>query len=230
MAKKMAFDAGIASEYDKGVRRTLPTYDPMLRLANTFLRSKLEEEASVLVIGSGGGNELKAFGPRNPGWAFTAVDPSNAMLRVAQMKAEEEGMASRVELIHGTVDDVPEGAVFDGATCILVLHFVPELPEKLALLKGIRSHLKAGAPFVLVSKYGDPQDEEFQELVALWKNYWLDMTNMPEEKVEELMRSTLVEKSLPEEAIRQLLNDAGFHRIAKFFKTNHFGGWLCYVE
>lgn len=230
MEEKMVFDADIATEYDKGVRRTLPTYDPMLRLAHTFLRSNLEEKAAVLVIGGGGGNELKAFGPRNPGWTFTAVDPSKAMLGVAQMKAEKEGMADRVELIHGTVDDVPEGGVFDGATCILVLHFVPELQDKLALLKELRSHLRVGAPFVLVSKYGDPQDEEFQELVALWKNYWLDMTSMSEQKVEELMKSTLVEKSVPEEAIRHLLQEAEFHRIAKFFKTNHFGGWLCYAR
>lgn len=230
MADKMAFDSDIANEYDKGVRRTLPTYDPMLRLAQTFLRTNLDENASVLVIGGGGGNELKAFGPRNPGWTFTAVDPSKAMLGAAQMKARAEGMESRVELIHGTVADVPEGAVFDGATCILVLHFVPELADKLALLKKLRSHLEAGAPFVLVSKYGDPEDEEFQALVGLWKNYWLDMTDLPEEKVEALMKSTLVDASVPEETVRELLAEAGFHKIAKFFKTNHFGGWLCYAK
>lgn len=230
MADKMAFDSDIANEYDKGVRRTLPTYDPMLRLAQTFLRSKLGEESTVLVIGGGGGNELKAFGPKNPGWKFTAVDPSEAMLGVAQKKAREEGMESRTEWIHGTVFDVPEDMLFDGATCILVLHFVPEVQKKLALLKKLRSHLKAGAPFVLVSKYGDPEDEEFQELVALWRNYWLDMTNLPEKKVEELMKSTLVDASVSEETIRELLAEAGFHKVAKFFKTNHFGGWLCYAQ
>lgn len=230
MAEKMAFDDEIAQEYDKGVRRTLPTYDPMLRLSQTFLRSNLGDGANVLIIGGGGGNELKAFGPRNTGWKFTAVDPSKAMLGVAQMKAQELGMEDRVELIRGTVFDVPKQAIFDGATCILVLHFIPETEDKLALLKKLRSHLKPGAPFVLVSKYGDPKDEEFQELVSLWKNYWLDTTSLSEEKVEELMKSTLVDASVSEETLRRLLTESGFHRIAKFFKTNHFGGWLCYAK
>lgn len=230
MAEKMEFDKRIAQEYDKGVRRTLPTYDPMLRLSNTFLRVNLSENASLLIVGGGGGNELKAFGPANPGWHFTAVDPAQAMLEVAKVKMQELGMEKRVELIHGTIMDVPAEAVFDGATCILVLHFVAQIEDKLALLKKLRSHLKQGAPFVMVSKFGDQEDPEFQELVSLWRNYWLDTTRMTEEQVEALMKGTLTESVVPEERLRELLAEAGFHRIANFFKTNHFGGWICYAK
>lgn len=230
MAEKMEFDAGIAQEYDKGVRRTLPTYDPMLRISKTFLRSMLSPDASLLIIGGGGGGELKAFGPSNPGWHFTAVDPSKAMLGVAKMKAKELEMENRVEFIHGTAEDVPAEANYDGATCILVLHFIAEAKDKLALLKKIRTHLKPGAPFVLVSKVGNPTDPEFKELVSLWKNYWLDNTRMTEEKVEELMKGTLTESVIPEEKLRGLMEEAGFHRISRFFQTNHFGGWICYAK
>ncbi|RNF40342.1 class I SAM-dependent methyltransferase [Planococcus salinus] len=226
----MEFDAEIATEYDKGVRRTLPTYDPMLRLTQTFLRSKLKEEASILIVGGGGGNELKAFGPTNPGWTFTVVDPAKAMLELAGRKSEQLELEERVELIHGTVENVPDPRIYDGATCILVLHFVADVKEKLALLKKIRSHLKAGSPFVLVTKFGDVNDPEFKTLVALWKDYWLDTTSMTEEKVEELMKGTLVEDSITEEKVRELLKEAGFHKIAHFFKTNHFGGWVCHAE
>lgn len=230
MAKKMEFNAEIATEYDKGVRRTLPTYDPMLRLSNTFLRVNLKEEASVLVIGAGGGNELKVFGTANPGWTFTAVDPSKSMLEVAKIKAKQLEIDNRVEFINGTVKDVPERYLFDGATCILVLHFVAGVDEKLALLKKLRSHLKPGAPFVLVSKFGNPEDPEFKELVSLWTNYWLDNTSLSQSEVEELKKGTLTESSISEEKIRELLSEAGFHRIANFFKTNHFGGWICYAK
>ena len=230
MAGKMEFDASIAQEYDKGVRRTLPTYDPMMRLSQTFLRSNLNEDASLLVIGGGGGNELKAFGPANPGWRFAAVDPSKAMLEVAKVKTKELEMEDRVEFIHGTVTDVPAESVYDGATCLLVLHFIAEAEDKLALLKKVRSHLKPGSPFVLVSKVGDPALPEFKKLVSLWKNYWLDNTRMTEEKVEELMKGTLTESVIPEEKLRELLAEAGFHRIAHFFQTNHFGGWICHAK
>jgi tRNA (cmo5U34)-methyltransferase len=230
MAEKMEFDSGIAQEYDRGVRRTLPTYDPMMRLSQTFLRSNLTKDASLLIIGGGGGNELKAFGPANPGWNFTAVDPSKAMLEVAKMKTRELEMESRVEFIRGTIADVPVESVYDGATCLLVLHFIAEVEDKLSLLKKLRSHLKPGSPFVLVSKVGETNDPEFKELVSLWKNYWLDNTSMTEEKVEELMKGTLTESVIPEEKLRELLAEAGFHRIANFFKTNHFGGWICYAK
>ncbi|MDQ0428084.1 tRNA (cmo5U34)-methyltransferase [Planomicrobium stackebrandtii] len=229
MAEKMEFNQEIATEYDKGVRRTLPTYDPMLRLSQTFLRYALKEQAEVLVVGCGGGNELKAFGVPNPGWRFTAVDPAKAMLEAAKTKAAHAGIEERVEWVNGTVMDVPTEKRFDGATCILVLHFVPEMEEKRALLMKIRSHLDPGAPFVLVSKFGDPNDPEFKELVALWKNYWLDMTNLPEQQVEDLMKGTLTESSISESEIRTLLKDSGFQRVANFFKTNHFGGWICYA-
>lgn len=225
----MEFDADIATEYDKGVRRTLPTYDPMLRLTQTFLRSSLKEEASVLIVGGGGGNELKAFGPTNPGWNFTVVDPAKAMLELAEAKSNHLKLEKRVDLIHGTVENVPDHRSYDGATCILVLHFVADVEEKLALLKKIRFHLKPGSPFVLVTKFGDVNDPEFKTLVSLWKDYWLDTTSMTEEKVEELMKGTLTEASVTEEKVRELLTEAGFHKIAHFFKTNHFGGWICHT-
>ncbi|WP_239457177.1 class I SAM-dependent methyltransferase [Planococcus versutus] len=230
MADKMEFNQEIATEYDKGVRRTLPTYDPMLRLSQTFLHYSLKEQAEVLVVGCGGGNELKAFGVPNPGWHFTAVDPAKAMLEAAKVKAKQVGIEKRIEWINGTVMDVPKEKHFDGATCILVLHFIPEVKEKKALLAKIRSHLNPGAPFVLVSKFGDPNDSEFKELVTLWKNYWLDMTNLSAQKVEELMKGTLTDSSISEAEIRQLLTDTGFHRIANFLKTNQFGGWICYAD
>ncbi|MGN7385399.1 class I SAM-dependent methyltransferase [Sporosarcina sp. SAFN-015] len=230
MPEKMEFDSKIAVEYDRGVRRTLPTYDPMMRLSQTFLRANLKKDSSLLIVGGGGGNELKAFGTTNPGWTFTAVDPAKSMLELAKFKSHELGIDSRVEFINGTVADVPEGYSFDAATCILVLHFIADVDEKLALLKKVKSHLKPGAPFVLVSKCGDPDDPEFQMLVSLWKDYWLDTTSMPEEKVEELMKGTLTESSIPERDIRRLLGEAGFHKIANFFRTNHFAGWVCFAE
>ncbi|MCM3356521.1 class I SAM-dependent methyltransferase [Psychrobacillus sp. MER TA 171] len=229
MSNKLEFDHKTAAEYDKGIRRNLPTYDPMLRLSQTFLRANLKEEASLLVVGGGGGNELNAFGPSNTEWKFTVVDPSTAMLEVAKMKVEQLDMNNRVDFFNGTIEIVPPDYTFDAATCILVLHFVPDVKDKLALLKQIRAHLKPGSPFILVSKYGDPNSLEFKELVNLWKNYWLDTTNLSEEKVEELMNATLTESSISEEEIRGLLSEAGFHRIANFFKTNHFGGWICHA-
>lgn len=230
MAEPMKFDAQLAAEYDKGVRRTLPTYDSMLRLTHIFLRANLPEQSSLLIVGGGGGNEIKTFGPENRDWVFTAIDPSQAMLEAGKAKVQQLGIDERVEWIAGTVSNIPDKAIFDGATCLLVLHFVADVNEKLMLLKKVRAHLKTGAPFVLVSKAGDPNSEEFKEQVELWKNYWLETTGLAEEKVDELIKGTLTEASVTEEKLRELLAEAGFQRIARFFQTNHFCGWICRAD
>ncbi|MEI4771051.1 methyltransferase [Psychrobacillus sp. FJAT-51614] len=226
----MDFDTTMAEQYDRGIRRALPTYDSMLRLIQTFLRANTNEEANILVVGAGGGNEVSSFSLNNPRWTFTGVDPSETMLTVATEKCKDAGVSDRVELIQGTVEDVEGLANFDAATCILVLHFIHAYEEKLKTLQEIHSRLKNGAPFVLISKYGEPTSDEFKERLALWKSYWLDTTKLSIEEVEEMERDILSLSYLPEEAIVQLLAEAGFIRVAKFFSTTLFGGWICFKE
>ncbi|MFS0577494.1 methyltransferase [Sporosarcina sp. 179-K 3D1 HS] len=227
MTEKMTFDKEMADEYDKGIRRTLPSYDAMLRLVQAFLRSHCSPQARLLLVGAGGGNELTALGPSNPGWTFTAVDPAASMLKLARMKAEDAQMADRVGFVEGTVDDVDSGQTFDAATCLLVLHFIREDADKLHLLKKIRQHLPKGAPFVLAAMYGDPDASAFDELFALWKAYWLDSTKLTQEEVDEMEKTVRSLSFLPEDKIVSLLEEAGFQNIAKFFSTNMFGGWIC---
>ncbi|MEK3936540.1 class I SAM-dependent methyltransferase [Sporosarcina sp. FSL W7-1349] len=230
MTEKMTFNQELANEYDRGIRRNLPSYDAMLRLVQTFLRANCTPQARLLVVGAGGGNELTAFGTSNPDWTFTAVDPAASMLGLARMKAEQTQMVDRVEFIEGTVDDVETEQIFDAATCLLVLHFVKEEDEKLRLLKKIRQHLPTGAPFVMATMYGDPADPAFDELFALWKAYWLDSTKLTQTEVDEMEKTLRSLSFLPENKIVALLEQAGFRNIAKFFSTNMIGGWICKAQ
>lgn len=230
MTDKMEFDKEMATEYDKGVRRTLPTYDSMYKLVQAYLRSNTTQQESVLIVGAGGGTELATLGPANPGWTFTAVDPAPPMLDFARMKAQDLEITDRVEFIEGTVDDVEEGALFGAATCMLVLHFIADMDEKLKLLKKVRLHLPLGAPFVMATMYGDPNDPAFDELFALWKAYWIDTTKLTLEEVDEMEEAVRMLSFIPEVDIVGLLSEAGFGRVAKFFTTNMFGGWICQAE
>src|SRR3546814_2679522 len=54
--------------------------------------------------------------------------------------------AHRADLIEGTIDDAPAGP-FDGATCLLTLHFL-DTEERIRTAAEIRARLKPGAPFV----------------------------------------------------------------------------------
>lgn len=224
----MEFDAKLSKQYDSGIRRALPTYDPMLRLVQTYLRVNTPENADVLVVGAGGGNEVTNFSLNNPMWALKGVDPSETMLAVANEKCKEAGVSERVELIQGTVIDVEGLTNFDAATCILVLHFIHSYEEKLKTLQEIHSRLKNGAPFVLISKYGDPTSAEFKERLKLWKSYWLDTTKLSVNEVNEMEQDILSLSYLPKEMIEHLLAESGFNRVAMFFSTTLFGGWICF--
>jgi tRNA (cmo5U34)-methyltransferase len=230
MTDNMNFDNDMATEYDRGVRRTLPTYDSMFKLVQAYLRANLAQQESILIIGAGGGNELALLGATNPEWTFTAVDPSPPMLELARIKANQLNMTDRVTFIEGTIDGVDATTLHDAATFMLVLHFITDVDEKLQQLKRIRQRLKTGAPFVMATMYGDPNDPAFDELFALWKAYWLDSTNLTVSEVDEMEITVRTLSFIPEEEIVRLLQEAGFGKIAKFFTTNMFGGWICKAE
>lgn len=223
----MDFNAKMATEYDKGVRRTLPTYDSLFRLVQAYFRKHIENNADVLIVGAGGGTELAILGPQNTQWTFTAVDPAAPMLDLARDKAQRLQLTERVEFIEGTIDDVQTDTLYDAATFMLVLHFIQDDAEKIQQLKRIRQRLKPGAPFVLATMYGNPKSAEFDELFLLWKAYWLDTTDLTGEEVDEMETTVRGLSFIPEEKIVAMLRETGFGNIAKFFTTNMFGGWVC---
>ena len=53
MTDKMQFDKEMAAEYDKGVRRTLPTYDSMFKLVQTYLRANITQTRKCINNWSG---------------------------------------------------------------------------------------------------------------------------------------------------------------------------------
>ncbi|MFX8477738.1 class I SAM-dependent methyltransferase, partial [Acinetobacter baumannii] len=65
---------------------------------------------------------MKALADDHPGWTLTGVDPSADMLLLAEQSVGPH--APRIRLHEGYIDSAPAGP-FDGAVCLLTLHFVP---------------------------------------------------------------------------------------------------------
>ena len=230
MKDDLEFDMEMAREYDKGIRRALPTYDAMFRMIQSFLRANIQDHAKVLVVGAGGGNEIVTFGKANPTWIFAGVDPSEAMLEVALQKAKDEGIEDRVTIHTGTIEQVEFTGKFNAATCLLVLHFVETVEEKLSLLKMVKENLEPGSPFVLVSMFGDQSKPEFDERMNLWKSIWLDLTDLTKEDVEGMEESVRELSFIPADQMENLLEQAGFERVTQFFSTTLFGGWIAHTS
>lgn len=138
-------DPEAVARYAEGPRRLVPGLDDLHRMARLLLDETVPPDGHVLVVGAGGGMELRAFAEARAGWRFTGVDPSAGMLKLAARTLGP--MADRADLREGYVADAPDGP-FDGAACLLTLHFVPE-PERIATLSEIRRRLKPGAALIL---------------------------------------------------------------------------------
>lgn len=225
----MKFNAELATEYEKGIRRTLPSYDAMLRLTQTFFQSTLPDEAKLLIVGAGSGNEILQLAEQKPDWSFVGIDPAEAMLLFAKERLKT--LPNNITLLHGTLleTELPVSQ-FDAASCILVLHFIQTYEEKLATLKIIAQHLKPGAPFVLVSKYGQLGSSETELQFDLWRAYWLQYTKLTSEQMANMEQSVRSLSFLREEDILTLLQEAGFTQPSRFFATTLFGGWICHKQ
>jgi tRNA (cmo5U34)-methyltransferase len=231
MNEELIYNSEKALAYEKNTRISVPTYDVLFAMIQSYFRAQLgENAASLLVIGAGGGNELSAWGPSNPKWRFTGIDPSEEMLKIAKHKAVQLGLESRVKFIQGTINDLPlPDSKFDAASCILVLHFINNDQEKLKLLGSIKNHLKPGAPFVLVSAYGDRDSAELQDRINVWKSFFLDV-GFEKSKVDDMGKVIMKISFIPENQIERLLAEAGFTKITRFYSTGLFAGWICHAE
>lgn len=121
--------------YAENTARRVPGLHDAHRMVNILLAESTPSEGRVLIVGAGGGLELRLFAQSNSGWQFDGVDPSGEMLELARKNIGE--LAPRVRLHKGYVQVAPMGP-FDSATCLLTLHFIAK-DERYQTLREIHS-------------------------------------------------------------------------------------------
>ena len=70
----------MVANYADETPRKVPGLADLHRMAMLLLSERAQQAAHILVIGAGGGMELKAMAEAQRKWVFTGVDPSAAML------------------------------------------------------------------------------------------------------------------------------------------------------
>lgn len=215
------------AQYDRSIRLFTAGYESMFLMSYAFLHSMIPEDAELLVVGAGTGMEICTFGKLNPRWKFMGVDPSAEMLSIARRKTDEANISDRVKLFNGYTHDLAETETYDAATCVLVMHFLPDDGAKLQLLKSIAAHLKSGAPLVLVDGFGAPGSDQFRQTVTAWKLY-VKAQGVDPQMVEDGFNGQILKRLqfVPEERIKSLLKVAGFENPSRFFTGFLYGGWV----
>jgi tRNA (cmo5U34)-methyltransferase len=219
------FDRKDASTYHDGPPRQVPGYAGLMRMASLLLAERIAEQGRVLVLGAGGGMEIRTMAEDHAGWSFDGVDPSASMLALAAETTS--AFAGRVQLHQGYIDTAPPGP-FDGATCILTMHFVPRA-DRLDTLTQIRRRLAPGAPFVMAHiSFPQAEPERAQWIarhVAFGAQQGLTQDQLASAREAIATRLAILD---PAEEV-DLLEKAGFEAVTPFYAALSFRGWVAYA-
>lgn len=217
-------DPDHVARYAEGPVRQVPGFHGLQRMAGLLIAERVRDDAHVLVLGAGGGLELKAFADTQPGWRFCGVDPSAEMLGLAERTLGP--LAARATLHQGYIDGAPPGP-FDAATCLLTLHFLSE-EERRRTLAEVHRRLRPGAPFVVAHHSFPQQEGEKEQWLARYAAFAV-ASGVPAAHAESAI--TAIGERLPlvsPEQDEAMLRDAGFAGVALFYAGFTFRGWVAY--
>ncbi|MET7248139.1 class I SAM-dependent methyltransferase [Methylobacterium sp. EM32] len=214
-------DPEAAARYADGPRRFVPGFEALHRMTGILLAEHAPADARVLVLGAGGGLELRALAEAHPGWTFVGVDPARAMLREAERTLGP--LRDRVTLVEGTIDDAPDGP-FDAATCLLTLHFL-DAPAREDTVRAIHRRLKPGAPFV--AAHGSfPQDGRRSRWIARYEAYAVASGADRDQAAKARSAVEAHLHTLAPEADAAVLRAGGFRDVETFFAAFTWRGWI----
>lgn len=229
-------DPEAVARYAENPPRLVPGFADLLRMTTLLVAERAPEKARVLVVGAGGGLEMRALAEAEPGWTFDGVDPSGEMLELARQTLGP--LATRARFHHGYIDGADEGP-FDAATCLLTFHFLPPAVRRQTLSE-IHRRLRPGAPFI-AAHFSFPQDASSPGQNsppntgerALWLARYAAFAASsgidPEQaKAGAITISERLHILTPEED-EALLTQAGFSNVRLFYAGLAFRGWVTYA-
>ncbi|KZK97340.1 MULTISPECIES: class I SAM-dependent methyltransferase [unclassified Pseudovibrio] len=217
-------NSGDTDTYADRVSRQVAGLESLHKMAGILLSERVPEAGNVLVLGAGGGLELRAFIAQSANWGFVGVDPSTEMLMQAQNTLGSD--ANRVTFIEGYIEAAPKGP-YDGATCLLTLHFLSR-KERLRAVREVFRRLRPGAPFI-VAQHSFPQNDGKPDLWLQRYGAYLGRSGFDAQKVNaniKTMKSRLPVLS-PDDDVK-VLEEAGFRDIQLFYTAFTFRGWVAY--
>lgn len=219
MAHIEVFENEKAQNYEQFVDTWILGYRDFIENLPNVLSHTLNKK--LLVAGCGTGNEMACFAKHDKNWVITGVDPSPQMLAQAKTQLAD---VDNVRLIQGVVNDLDSDEKYGAATLLLVLHFMQDNGEKLALLTQIAERLEANAPFVLLDITGNGQylDDNLSVFYTL-----LASKQLPELELKSRIQRIKNElHAVSEQRIAELLVSAGFKPPVRFYQNTIYMGWL----
>lgn len=188
--------------------------------------AELPEDANILCVGAGTGDELIYLASRNPGWTFTAVEPSGPMLDVCRQRTRQEGAASRCVFHEGYLGSLPTIEKYDAATCFLVSQFILEERERSKFFSEIAERLKPGGILASSDLASDVESPQYGVLFNAWMNM-MSAADISPEAMERMRQAYANDVGvLPPAGIVSIIESGGFELPVQFFQSGLIHAWL----
>jgi len=221
---KALFDQQAAG-YDQQWAKTAPIRDGLHFLLESVFADR-PSEARVLCVGCGTGAEIAHLARAFPGWRFTAVEPSGAMLDVCRQRAEREGFASRCDFHEGYLDTLPIDGLFDAATCFLVSQFILDRDARSAFFRAMAGKLRPGGLLASSDLASDVESGDYASLLRMWFNM-MASSGIPSEGMERMRAAYAKDVAiLPPARIAALIESSGFESAVPFFQAGLIHAWF----
>jgi tRNA (cmo5U34)-methyltransferase len=221
---KRIFDRQAAG-YDAQWARMAPVRDGLyFLLASVF--ADLPADARLLSVGAGTGAELAYLARAYPGWTFTAVDPSGAMLDVCRGRARAEGFAERCCFHEGYVDSLPGAERYDAATCLLVSQFMVDEQARAAFFRAIASRLRPGGVLATADLAFDAASREYDAALRAWLRVMTAAPVVPEQLERARAAYAKDVAILPPQRVAAIIEAGGFEAPVPFFQAALLHAWF----
>ncbi len=218
-----------AAGYDQQWAGMAPIRDALYLLLDALF-VELPADARILCTGAGTGAEIAHLAERFPGWRFTALDPSGAMLEVCRQRAERGGFLHRCDFHEGYLETLAVGQLYDGATCFLVSQFLLDPVARSGFFRQIAQRLKPGALLANADLASDIRSPGYEVLLHGWMTL-MSAAGVQPEMLERARAAYARDVAvLPAQQVAGIIQAAGFAMPVQFFQAGLMHGWLCRHE
>lgn len=221
---KAVFDQQAAT-YDKQWARMAPITNGLYFLMESILQ-ELPSNARILCVGVGTGRELIHMARRFPGWHFTAVEPSGAMLNVCRQSAENEGISSRCRFHEGYVDSLPAEQLHEAATCLMVSQFLVDKSARSQFFRQIAERLGPDGILINADLSSATTAIDYDAILEVWQRV-MSASNVSPDDLKRIKAAYTSDVAvLPPAEVASIIEEGGFGTPVQFFQAALVHAWF----
>jgi len=223
-AAPVFFDQKFSESYDERNRNLSPIFKNLHFLIGLVL-ADLPDNAHILCVGVGTGEEIVALSGAYPGWQFTGIEPSAPMAGICREKIQAMGLADRCTILNGYLSDPDEGTHYDAVLCLLVTHFITNHDERQLMFNDMYARLRAGGYLINADISDDMSSPQFQSILEKWK-VMHKSSGASEQALENMEKALATHVSVvSKNKMESFLREAGFALPVQFFQSLLIRAW-----